>query len=97
MTTEPNPDLDDDDDDGLTDIDIIGLAKQPGMMDTIILFVGRERESGNLVQVAADHRPARDIIEALCDEDDVFVRCEGWQLANLPEDFPVLHPTRTPF
>jgi hypothetical protein len=82
----------DDDYDDFPTYTVLGLANQPSMMDTIIQFVCEDAD-GDLVFVAADHRPARDIIEALCDgEEDIRVCPEPWSVRPCPSDWPVLSP-----
>lgn len=91
--TQEDDDPFEDEDESLPLYTVLGLFKVPGMMDTIVQFVC-EAENGNRVIVAADHRPARDIIEALCDgSEDVQVRPEGWAVAPCPVDAQVFVPT----
>ena len=51
-----------------------------GMFDTIIVFEGTDEETGDRIRFGADHRPAREIREALdqgmsprCDVPDYMV------------------------
>lgn len=51
---------------------------------TIVQFLGEDEESGDVVIVSADHRPAQDISLALeAGEEDVYVDAEPWQVSTL--------------
>lgn len=75
-----------------TTVRLIGLVDQPGPHDTIILFAGYDDETGDLVRVAVDSSPASEIAQAICAEGEALVQPEGWQVASLPQDWPVLLP-----
>jgi len=63
-------------------IEITGLAKPIGMLDTIIQLAGLDMDSGDEVIVLADHRPARDILEAIA-------AGEGPVMVSPPEGFVI--------
>jgi hypothetical protein len=83
---------DDFDEDDSIAVVLDGLVGRPSVMDTIIQFAGTRQGTDERVVVAVDHRPAHDIIAALCDEDEILVYAEAWQLRTLHEDEVVLHP-----
>lgn len=68
---------DDIEDDGLHEINVTALIADHG---SIVQFYGTDRFDEEWV-VAVDHRPAQDIIEALCDSGEALVHCEGWALS----------------
>lgn len=91
QTDHPDPAAEEDDLEPLTSVRIEGLWERPSIMDTIVQFVGYDNATGQLVRVAADHRPARDLIEILCDDGEVEVRCEAWQVHTLPANWLDTH------
>lgn len=64
-------------------VTLIGLHKRPGPLDTVVLFYG-EDEAGTEVVVAVDHRPGKDLADALL-AGPVEAEVEAWQvLARTP-------------
>jgi hypothetical protein len=88
MTTDHDHDHDLDDD----TYRVVGITQQIGMLDTIILLAAYDSDD-QLVQIAADHRPAGAILEALYDGEEPIVYSEPWAVTRLPADFPILVPS----
>lgn len=81
-------DEDEDEDDGRTVIRITGV-RPFGLFDTIIVFEAEVLESaetlnatGRKVTIGVDHRPAREIREALAAGEDVVTTVEPWQIVG---------------
>lgn len=59
---------------------------------TIVLFKGTDTDAHNEVTVAIEHRPARDLVEALERGEHVEAEVEGWQvLSSVPMVYDVLN------
>lgn len=56
---------------------------------SVIILEGIDEETGESVHFACDHRPARDILDALSSDDfaeDIHVDVEGWQIIRRNQD-----------
>lgn len=58
---------------------IVTSYDQPGMFDTVVRFHGLDEEGGE-VTFGVDHRPARDLAEAVARGEDPIVDLEPWQI-----------------
>lgn len=52
----------------------------PGLFDTVVTGTAEDVDSGRRVRFGGDHRPMRDVREALAAGDEVLVDLEGWQI-----------------
>ncbi len=60
----------------------VTVVHQFGLYDTLITFTGTDVDSGDLVRFGVDHRPARDIREALRQGELPMVEVEEWAILS---------------
>lgn len=66
-------------------VQIMGLQRQPGPYDSVIPFIARileEPNDGRFCVIGVDHRPARDLLQALVDGEEILAHVEDWQILS---------------
>lgn len=70
-----------------TTVEVLGVRSAEAFA-TVHVFDGIDVDTGDQIVFAVDHRPARDLREALSDpEVEVYAELEGWQILSREREF----------
>ena len=59
------------------EVEVTQIVRDEG---SVVVFMGTSLEDGRPVTFAADHRPARELINGLCNDEEVVAIVESWQV-----------------